>query len=278
MYTLLAPEVREESKERIRRRALRLPVTNEFETVGLRSDGSTFPVEIIVAEVMLADGRAEIGFLTDITERKQAEEQIAEQAAFLDEARDAIIVRDIEGKILFWNKGADASTAGRARKSSAGMSSAFSTLLQKNSMNSTALTVTQGEWHGELQHLTKDGRKLIVEVRCSLIRDHEGRPKSILSINTDITERKKIEAQFMRAQRMESIGTLAGGIAHDLNNILAPIMMSIEVLKQRATDPQSQSILETIACNSKRGAAIVRQLLSFARGTGRRTAGGRPLT
>jgi nitrogen-specific signal transduction histidine kinase/CheY-like chemotaxis protein len=88
----------------------------------------------------------------------------------------------------------------------------------------------------------------------------------VLAINTDITEKKKIEAQFMRAQRMESIGTLAGGVAHDLNNILAPIMMSIDVLKEIATEPQAKSILETIEVSAKRGADIVRQVLSFARG------------
>ena len=88
----------------------------------------------------------------------------------------------------------------------------------------------------------------------------------MLSINTDITDRKKIEAQFMRAQRMESVGTLAGGIAHDLNNILAPTLMSIELLKDTARDPQSVTILQTIEVSAKRGADIVRQVLSFARG------------
>jgi hypothetical protein len=83
----------------------------------------------------------------------------------------------------------------------------------------------QGEWYGELQHLARDRHEITVEARCTLIRDNEGHPKSVLAINTDITERKKIEAQFMRAQRMENIGTLAGGIAHDLNNILTPIML-----------------------------------------------------
>ena len=70
----------------------------------------------------------------------------------------------------------------------------------------------------------------------------------------------------MRAQRMESIGTLAGGIAHDLNNILAPIMMSIEMLKRTSTHPQALSIINTIELTSRRGADIVRQVLSFARG------------
>jgi len=88
----------------------------------------------------------------------------------------------------------------------------------------------------------------------------------VLSIITDVTEKKKIEAQFLRAQRMESIGTLAGGVAHDLNNILAPIMMSIELLRGMCDDPRATEILDTVAVSAARGADIVRQVLSFARG------------
>jgi PAS domain S-box-containing protein len=86
------------------------------------------------------------------------------------------------------------------------------------------------------------------------------------AIARDITDKKQIEAQLLRAQRMESIGTLAGGIAHDLNNILAPIMMAVDILKLSTTDPQGKRILETIEVSSKRGSDIVRQVLSFARG------------
>jgi signal transduction histidine kinase len=116
-----------------------------------------------------------------------------------------------------------------------------------------ALTISRGEWQGEVQQLTKDGRDITVEARWNLIRDNEGRPKSILAINTDITERKKIEAQFMRAQRMESIGTLAGGVAHDLNNILAPILMAIQLLKEMSDDPEAGKVLETLEVSAKRG-------------------------
>ena len=128
------------------------------------------------------------------------------------------------------------------------------------------VTLSQGDWHGELQHFTKDGGEMMIESRWTLIRDNEGLAKSVLAINTDIAEKKMIEAQFMRAQRMESIGTLAGGIAHDLNNILAPIMMSIELLKETSVDPMSANILKTIEVSAKRGADIVRQVLSFAGG------------
>ena len=203
---------------------------------------------------------------TEMVEGKRGEEQIAEQAALLDKARDSILVRDLEGKILFWNKGSER-MYGWTRQEAVGRN--IGELLYPNPKKFEEIkgqTISQDEWHGELQQLTKDRQELTVEARWTLIRDNEGHPKSVLSINTDITEKKKIEAQFMRAQRMESIGTLAGGIAHDLNNILAPIMMSIDILKTMSDNPQAMKILETIEVSAKRGADIVRQVLSFARG------------
>jgi len=203
---------------------------------------------------------------TDITERKRAQEQIAEQAAFLDKARDAIIARRLNGEILFWNQGAE-QIYGWKREEALGRN--IGMLLYPDSAVFVDLNhriLTENEWSGELHHLTKGGNEIIVESRWTLIRDTDGNPKSILTINSDVTERKRIEAQFLRAQRMESIGTLAGGIAHDLNNILAPIMMSIELLRENVTDAESEKILRTIAVSARRGADIVRQVLSFARG------------
>ncbi len=232
-----------------------------------RSDNTSFPVEYSsypIVENGIATG-AVITF-ADITERKRSEEQIAEQAALLDKAQDAIMVCALDGGILFWNKGAE-SIYGWAREEAVGRKVGELLYLDPTRLEEiNGLVLQQGEWFGEIQHFTRDRRELSVQARCTLVRDKNGNPKSVLAINTNITEKKKIEAQFMRAQRMESIGTLAGGIAHDLNNILAPIMMSIEVLKSTATDPQAKSILETIELSSKRGADIVRQVLSFARG------------
>ena len=232
-----------------------------------RADGSLFPVEYSSCPI-LEDGATTGAVVTfsDITERRRAEEQIAEQAALLNKARDAIVVRDIDGKILFWNKGAEfvyGWTQGEAIGRN-GAQLCYSDSKKFDEIN--ALTISRGEWQGEVQNLTKNGREITVEARWNLIRDNEGRPKSVLAINTDITERKKIEAQFMRAQRMESIGTLAGGVAHDLNNILAPIMMAIQLLKEMSDDPGTRKILETLDVSAKRGADIVRQVLSFARG------------
>jgi len=103
------------------------------------------------------------------------------------------------------------------------------------------------------------------------VRGSDGKHYGRVWTFRDITERKKLEEQFLRAQRMESIGTLAGGIAHDLNNTLGPIILSIELLKEKFPDPDSQDVLSVVRSSAQRGADMVRQVLSFARGVeGRR--------
>jgi PAS domain S-box-containing protein len=115
----------------------------------------------------------------------------------------------------------------------------------------------------EKEFIRKDGSRVPVLLGTAAFEDN---PDEGVSFVLDLTERKKLEQQFLRAQRMESIGTLAGGIAHDLNNILAPIMMSIELLKGMSDNPQAAQILATIEASARQGADIVRQVLSFARG------------
>src|SRR5579862_504796 len=219
---------------------------DHFETKRQTKDGRLIDVPVTASPIKDAAGKS-IGVskvARDITERKLAQEQIAEQAALLDKARDAILVRDLEGKIGFWNHGAER-IYGWTREEAIGRSAGELLYASPNKfLELNALVMDRGAWQGELLQLTRDKREINIEARWTLIRDNEGRPKSVLAINTDITDRKKIEAQFMRAQRMESIGTLAGGIAHDLNNILAPILLSIEVLKSKPQDPQAKKILE----------------------------------
>ena len=124
----------------------------------------------------------------------------------------------------------------------------------------------RGEWNGELHELSKDGRPIIVQGRSTVVRDEHNRPKSLLIINTDITERKFLEEQFLRAQRLESLGVLVSGIAHDLNNTLSPILMGVEVVREEITSPETESILDTMRTSARRSADMVRQMLTFVRG------------
>ncbi len=228
-----------------------------------RKDGSVFGGEVVATA--MPDGNM-LGMVRDLSERKRVEEKILEQAALLDEAQDAIFVRDLDHLMTYWNKGAER-LYGWTLDETLGRN--VCDLIYPNHARLTEineLILNQGGWHGELQNFTKAKREITVEARFTLIRNKDGRPKSILAIITDSTEKKKMEIQFMRAQRMESIGTLAGGIAHDLNNILAPILMSIELLKEISEDPKAVGILKTIEVSARRGADIVRQVLSFSRG------------
>jgi PAS domain S-box-containing protein len=206
-----------------------------------------------------------VGTVHDITERTISTERIAEQAALLNQTRDAITMRDLNGTILFWNNGAERITGWTAAEAVGQKITELVFADIARYEEALKATLDKGEWFGEIQSRTKDNRQLILESRWSLLRGKDGQPKSVLAIHTDVTEKKRIESQFLRAQRMESIGTLAGGIAHDLNNVLAPILMSIEVLKD-SVKPEDMPVLENIEGSARRGAEMVKQVLSFARG------------
>ncbi len=201
----------------------------------------------------------------DITERKQAEQKVREQAALLDITTDAIVVRDLDNKVLLWNKSAEKLYGWKAEEVIGNnVSQLKNEPLPQQEVYQTVLE--QGFWQGELQNHTKSGKEIIVESRWTLVRDEHSQAKSILIVDTDITQKKQLETQFFRAQRMESIGTLASGIAHDLNNMLSPILMAVPLLKAKCHDERSQKVLSIIESNAKRGASLVKQVLSFGRG------------
>jgi PAS domain S-box-containing protein len=200
-------------------------------------------------------------------ERKLAENRIREQATLLDLAHDAIFVRDLEGRVEFWNQGAQrlygwtpAEAVGRT------IWQLFPDDNKAHVGAAERIAMEKGEWIGELQKLSKDGRKVIADSRWTLLRNEAGEPRSLLVINTDVTEEKKLEAQFLRSQRIEGIGTLATGMAHDLNNILAPILVSAGTLRWDLSPEDRELAITRIEMSVKRGAEIIQKVLTFGRG------------
>lgn len=206
-----------------------------------------------------------IGGMTDLTAWKLAQSRLVEQATLLDHATDAIFVCDLNQKVRYWNHGAERLYGWNAEEAR-GLSILESLHPDPAILKEPLETLkNQGVWQGELEHRTKEGK--IVTTLCRWTRmGGGGAGDSMLAIHADITERKRIEQQLLRAQRMESIGTLAGGIAHDLNNALAPILMSIDLLKLDEVDPERLMVLENIERSAQHGADLVQQVLSFARG------------
>lgn len=259
-----------EDRERVHKAALTKQTAGAYDEEYriLRPDGSTrwirdraFPVRNDVGIVYRV-----VGLARDVTERKEALGQLESQASLLDKARDAILMRDIEHRITYWNKGAERIYGWTADEV---LGRYVPDILYRDASafeQAVGMVLREGEWSGELQQINKQGAVILVEARWTLVCGPGGKPQGILAINTDVTEKKRLEQQFLRVQRLENIGTLAGGIAHDLNNVLSPILMSIGLLRLNCCDPRSTALLSTIEGSARRGADMVSQILSFARG------------
>ena len=238
-------------------------------------EASTYPAgtrygEVSVAPLFDTAGvcTSLVGTVHDVTERRTTQERLLAQAALLDQAKDAIMVRDLDGVIHYWNKGAERLY---------GWSSAEA--LDRNVRDllydgdddgrqferAHAHVRQTGQWSGELAHVTRAGQPVVVEGNWTLLED--GRePRSILCINSDITERKRLETQMIRSQRLESLGTLARGIAHDFNNILVAIVGNVEFARRGLpADHPAQSCLDQVEKAGARARDLVARILTFSR-------------
>ncbi len=208
-----------------------------------------------------------LGIIQDVTQRKLAEDTMREQAALLDHTQDAIMVRNLDNHVLYWNRTAERLygwTVGEA------LGKPVHELLLRGELShlpaAQAAALKHGEWRADIKVFTKAGKELTVNSRWTLLRDRDGKPNAFLVAHTDLTERKLLEAKFFRAQRLESVGALASGIAHDLNNVFTPILMSSHLLGDPIDDAMRARMLAILKTSARRGADMVKQVLTFTRG------------
>ncbi len=204
---------------------------------------------------------------TPTGKRKALKAESLEQTALLSLVQDAVIAQDLRDRILIWNNSAERIygwTAGEA------VGADIREVLYKENLTKfeeiRACLISKGEWAGELQQTSKTGKLVITESRLSLIRGGADKPGYVLSVSTDITQKKDIEQQLHRAVRMSSIGGMATGIAHDMQNILSPVVMTIEALRATIKDEESQYFLAMLKMNAEHGIQLINKVLSLARG------------
>lgn len=192
-----------------------------------------------------------------------------DRSILLDLVTDAIILWSLQGEVKYWNRSAEKMYGWLATEAiGQNIADFLHPFNDPDYQTAIDLTLTRGEWSGELQIANKTGKTITVSSHWYLMTGANDTPQSILTIDTNTTKYKLLERQFLRAQRLENLGTLASGIAHDLNNILTPIVAITDLLPLRLKnlDERTQKLLNTLSDNSQRGRELVAQILTFARG------------
>lgn len=212
-FELVAPEDELIARDVLQRLRSDDEILPELE-LRVRDVSGAFRVVEIVGRNLLADPSVAglILNVRDITDRKRAESRVREQAALLDKAQDAILVCDLDSVIQYWNRSAERVYGWGAVEA---LGRKADELLYRNEAARPVAAfkglISRGEWQGELHQVNRQGHEIIMESRWSLVEGRDGEPESILIIGTEVTETRKLQAKFLRVQRMESVGALAGG-------------------------------------------------------------------
>ncbi len=239
-----------------------------FEFWGKRKNGEIFPKEVRLHRGTYFGRQAVIAMAQDITQRKQAEEQLRKLSHAVEQSPLSIIILDLNWNLEYVNKGFCELT-GFQPSDVIGKKAAFLRAPQYDVQKYTNMleTIANGAtWQGELFSRKKDGQTFWEEVTAGAICDDQGNITHYIGFKVDATDKKAMEEQFRQAMKMEAIGRLAGGIAHDFNNILTVIMGYSELLlSQIDEDSPYYNKLKQIDNAGHRAENVTNQLLAFSR-------------
>lgn len=272
IFDVVHPDSRAMVKQRVRRmttEGVKVPVVEEK---FIKLDGNAIDVDVVAMPFVYLGVPSILVVIRDITERKMAEEALGkseEQFRLISEnVADLIALLDTSGKRLY-NSPSYRDALGDPSEL---MGKDFFDWIHPEDKERVRRifdeTVATGKsFQVEYKTISKDGELRFIESRGNAIMDQQGKTSRVVMVSRDTTEKKKLDAHLLRVQRMDSLGTLAGGIAHDLNNVLTPILLAAEILNNRFTQPQLKQLVSSIRLSALRGSDIVKQVLTFARGS-----------
>jgi PAS domain S-box-containing protein len=231
-------------------------------------DGTWRPFSGRTANLLAdADVRAVVFNARDVTDYKLADQRIAFQAQVLAQISEPVVASDVRARITYWNAAA-ASLFGWTEAEALGQDGEklLRTRWPEGKDAMVHALVTARQWSGEMVHTTRAGEEVIVHASIRILMNDEGQPTGGISVIQDVTARKNIEEQLRQSQKMEAIGLLAGGVAHDFNNVLAVILGFTELAERKLpAEHAAREPLAEVAAAAKRGSDLTRKLLAFSR-------------
>jgi PAS domain S-box-containing protein len=231
--------------------------------------GRVFPVEISTQPVLVDGKRCTFADARDITERKRAEATLRMQAAALEATGGSVVICD-KYAVVQWVNPAFAAITGYSVDELRGHEiwGYLAPEMPVDVAQSARSAAAEGApWRGELIVRVKQGQPRTFDAAIAAVRDEGGAVTYLIGVGQDVTEQRRLESQLLRAQRLESVGRLASGLAHDLNNVLLPVLLAPAYLRTVVSDRSALEVLDTIETSVKRGADIIKQLLTFGRGS-----------
>jgi len=253
---LLAPLLRHEQQRLL------------LETVHRRADGSLYPVEAHLQVIELEGQQLFLAVVQDISERKRTRAERERLIAAIEQTREVIVMADTQGAIQYANPAFEKTTGYALHEVLRHDSGMFTSGMGDEALSAELWeTIASGRtWSGRMVNKHKDGRLYTEEATISPVFDGTGEIVSYIAVKRDITDQLKLEAQFLQAQKMESVGRLTGGVAHDFNNILSVILGYTDLSMELVAPPHPlHENLTIIREATQRSADIVRQLMAFSR-------------
>ena len=227
-------------------------------------DGSTRDVTIDASST--SSGEVIYCAINDRSVERRTEDHARAQAVFFEKPAEVIFTQTLDGVITQWSSGAER-LYGLNASEVLGKKLPPSMSLQAEAFQTALRTVQEsGEWSSEIRIVANHGGEMELFMRWVLLHAGNEKPEEILVLSEDAGELRQLKEDRLRSHRHECVGTLAGGIAHDLNNVLQPISMFLDLLRHRLPDAESREMLDAVEANLRRATELVRQILTFSSG------------